>query len=107
MVGPAKFILKHKTRGKVKSHVSLEKSIGANAKPGKRMTVSDSSRFQIFPEDNEKIFENEYIYCMFTSINGIKIELTVDFPNEDDKKRRKKDNKEATEEIDYESKLAK
>ena len=89
LVGPAKFIVRHKTKGKVKSHVSLEKSIGANIKAGKKITVSDKTRFQVFPEDNEKTFENDFIYWMLTSITGCKIELIVDFPNEDDRRRRK------------------
>lgn len=61
----------------------------------------------MFPDDNEKTFECDYMYCMFTSINGCKIELTIDFPNEDDKKRRRRDNKEETDEKKYEAKLAK
>lgn len=45
---------------------------------------------------------------MFTSVNGSNIELTIDFPNEDNNRRiRKDDVTEETVVVDYETKLAK
>jgi hypothetical protein len=68
----------------------------------------DKSRFQISPDNNDKIFENEFIFCMFTSITGCKISLTIEFPNEDYGRHRKKETEEdpKTDKEKYEAKLA-
>lgn len=101
LAAPAKVTFKHKkSRGKIKSYVAFKSSIAPVFK-------SDKSTFQVFPDDNEKNFECDYIYYMFTSVSECKIELIIDFPNEDDRRRRKKDEKEETDEQKYETKLAK
>lgn len=89
-----------KKRGKLKSYISTKPSVPPSFK-------SDKSMFQVFPDDNEKNFECDYIYCMFTSVAECTIELTIDFPNEDDKRRRRKEENQETDEQKYEAKLAK
>jgi hypothetical protein len=55
------------------------------------------------------MFENEFIFCMFTSMTGCKISLTIEFPNEDGGRHRKKETEEdpKTDKEKYEAKLAK
>ena len=48
----------------------------------------------MFPDNNEKAFENDFIFCMFTWITECKIELLIDFPNEEDRRRRRKEQTE-------------
>ena len=44
---------------------------------------------------------------MFLSNQGVTVEVTIDFPSEEDRRRKKKDQKEDTEEKKSDSKLAK
>ena len=53
------------------------------------------------------MFENDYIYTMFTSTYGCKVEILVEFPSEEDKRKRRKDQPEETEEKKYDTNLAK
>ena len=48
----------------------------------------------MFPDNNEKVFENDAIYLMFTSNTWLKIEIIAEFPNEEERRRRKRDNKD-------------
>lgn len=59
---------------------------------------SDRSRFNVYPEDNEKVFECDFVYVMLMSMSACKIHFLVDFPNEEDKRRRRRENKEIVEE---------
>lgn len=61
---------------------------------GSSITYLDRSIFTVFPDNNEKIFDNDAIYLMFTSNTSAKIEITAEFPNEEERKRRRRENKE-------------
>lgn len=52
----------------------------------------------MYPEDNEKVFECDFVYVMLMSMSACKIHFLVDFPNEEDKRRRRRENKEIVEE---------
>lgn len=45
----------------------------------------------MFPDNNEKTFDCESIFLMFMSNTCIKVEITAEFPSEEDKRRRKRD----------------
>jgi len=47
---PARFIIKYITKGRVKSYISTKASVQPTFK-------TDRSRFNVYPDDNEKHFE--------------------------------------------------
>lgn len=61
--GPARFVIKFITKGRIKSYVSMKASEAPKYK-------SDRSRFNVYPDENEKIFECDFIYAMFMSTTG-------------------------------------
>lgn len=48
----------------------------------------------MFPETNEKYFDFEFMYLVFEASSFMKVVITAEFPNEEDRGRRKREDKE-------------